>query len=192
MKYIKLFEAFNISFISKPHDPYELMIIPPNKKTKMIMNECRNNEPNLNLVSDLIALGANLDWQDEDKHSWTALHVAIWYNSPQIARMLIDAKAKLDIQDEYTRVALHMATLSDRPEIVRMLIDAKADLDIQDKDGWTALHFAANDVNFKIVEMLVDAGARKNIRNNEGNLPHDFVGHLSKHGVPEELIDILR
>jgi F0F1-type ATP synthase membrane subunit b/b' len=30
MKYIKLFEAF------KPHDPYELMIIPPNKKAEMM------------------------------------------------------------------------------------------------------------------------------------------------------------
>ena len=48
MKYIRLFEDF------EPHDPYELMMVPPNKKAEMIMREIEKDEPNLNLVSDLI------------------------------------------------------------------------------------------------------------------------------------------
>jgi hypothetical protein len=40
------------------------MIIPPNKQAEMIIEEIRKSKPNLNLVSDLIVLGANLDWQD--------------------------------------------------------------------------------------------------------------------------------
>ena len=54
------------------YDIYELMITPPNKKAEMIMDELKKDEPNLNLVRDLIALGANIDWQNHNE--WTALH----------------------------------------------------------------------------------------------------------------------
>jgi ankyrin repeat protein len=87
MKYLKLFENFD------SYDPYELMIIPPNKKAEMIVGEIRKNEPNLNLVSDLIVLGANLEWQDEDNYNYTPLHRASIRGKVEIVRMLIDAGA---------------------------------------------------------------------------------------------------
>ena len=92
MKYIKLFENF------EPYDPYELMITPPNKKAEMLVQEINKREPNLNLVSDLIVLGANLDWQNND--GWTALHWCAYFNHPEIAKMLLDAGADVNIQNE--------------------------------------------------------------------------------------------
>ena len=79
---------------------YQLMITPSNKKGEMIIEEInkleQKLEPNLNIVRDLITLGANLDWQDEDGS--TALHrCAGRSNSPEIARMLIDAGADMNI-----------------------------------------------------------------------------------------------
>ena len=128
MKYLRLFENFD------SYDPYELMIIPPNKKAEMLIEEIKKEDKaNLNLVKDLIVLGANLDWQDNDGR--TALHVCAWNNRPEIARMLIDAGADLNIQNEYGSTALYVSAYWNHPEIARMLIDAGADKTIPTNNG---------------------------------------------------------
>ena len=127
MKYIKLFENF------EDYDPYELMITPPNKKAEMIIREINKREPNLNLVSDLIVLGANLDWQNND--GWTALHWCAYFNHPEIAKMLLDAGADVNIQDEDGYTALHVSAFNNRIEITQVLIDAGADKTIPNNDG---------------------------------------------------------
>jgi len=76
-------------------DPYELMIISPNDKAKMIMIECLHTEPNLELIQALITMGANVNWINE--FSYTPLHFASINNKPEIARMLIDAGADKSI-----------------------------------------------------------------------------------------------
>ena len=127
MKYLKLFEDFN------DYDPYELMITPPNKKGEMLIDEIRKPEPNLNLVSDLIVLGANVDWQDNVGS--TALHWCAYENRSEIARMLIDAGADVNIQEEFGLTALHWCAYKNLPEILRMLLDAGADVNIQNEKG---------------------------------------------------------
>jgi ankyrin repeat protein len=128
MKYIKLFENF------ESYDPYELMIIPPNVKAEMIIEEIKKGEPNLNLVSDLIVLGANLDWQDEGNYGWTALHWATEYCKVEIVKMLIDAGADVNAH-KWGWTPLHWAAGRGKVEIVRMLIDAGARKDIPNEDG---------------------------------------------------------
>ncbi len=173
MKYIKLFENF------EPHDPYELMMIPPNKKAEMIMMECEKDEPNLNLVSDLIVLGANLDWQDE-VYNMTMLHKAAWFGRVEIVRMLIDAGADLDIQNIFGKTILHVAVEGNYPEISQMLIDAGANLDIQDRDGETALHWVAWRNYSEITQMLIDAGANLDIQDKwDQTALHWAVGNVS-------------
>jgi hypothetical protein len=127
MKYIRLFENF------EDYDPYELMITPPNKKSEMLVQEINKREPNLNLVSDLIVLGANLDWQNND--GWTALHWCAYFNHPEIAKMLLDAGADVNIQDEDGYTALHVSAFNNRIEITQVLIDAGADKTIYNNDG---------------------------------------------------------
>ena len=49
MKYIKLFENFG------DYDPYELMILPPNKKGEMFWDEIKKrDDANFDLLRDLI------------------------------------------------------------------------------------------------------------------------------------------
>jgi len=162
MKYIKLFENF------EPHDPYELMIIPPNKKAEMIMEECAKKGPNLNLINDLILLGANLDWQDE-KYGKTSLHWATQYwGNVEIVRMLIDAGADVNLKDNNGDTPLHVAAKYGRVEIVRILINARANLDVQNNHDETPVHYAAMNGNPGIARMLIDAGADETILNDEG------------------------
>ena len=167
MKYIKLFENF------EDYDPYELMITPPNKKAEMLIDEIRKPEPNLNLVGDLILIGANVDWQNND--GWTALHVCAYKNRPEILRMLIDAGADVNIQDNDGWTALHVCAYKNRPEILRMLIDAGADLNMQDNRGRTPLQYCVDWNHSRIAKMLIDAGADKTIPNNNGTLPYELA-----------------
>ena len=110
MKYIRLFENF------EDYDPYELMITPPNKKAEMLIDEINKREPNLNLVSDLIVLGTNLDWHDNIGE--TALHRCVYNNHSRILRMLIDAGADLNVRDNSGRTALDWCAIYDHPEIL--------------------------------------------------------------------------
>jgi ankyrin repeat protein len=169
MKYLKLFENFD------SYDPYELMIIPPNKKAEMIVKEIYKDEPNLNLINDLIVLGANLDWQDEDDYNSTPLHVAASWGEVEITRMLIDAGANVNLQDKWGKTSLHWAAFYGQVEIVRMLIGAGANVNLQTNGGWTPLHWAARRGEVEIARMLIDAGARKDIPNEDGNLPYDLT-----------------
>ena len=128
MKYIKLFENF------EPYDPYELMITPPNKKGEMLVREIeKKGKANLNLVGDLITLGANIDWQDN--YGSTALHCCARANHPEIAKMLIDAGADVNIQHNYGSTALHCCASYNHPKIARMLINAGADKTIPNNNG---------------------------------------------------------
>ena len=143
MKYLKLFENF------EDYDLYELMIIPPNKKGEMLVSEVEKPEPNLNLVSDLIALGANIDWQDD--YGWSALHQCVMYNHPEIAKMLIDAGADLNIQGNRGWTALYVCARWNHLEIARMLIDAGADKTIPSNDGTLPYELAETE---KLKELL--------------------------------------
>ena len=127
MKYLKLFEDFN------DYDPYELMIIPPNKKGEMLVNEVEKPEPNLDIVRDLITLGANLDWQDD--YGRTALHYCGQYDHLEIAKMLIDAGADVNIQHSRGWTPLHIFTFYNHSRIVRLLLDVGADKTISDNNG---------------------------------------------------------
>ena len=128
MKYLKLFENF------EDYDPYELMMVPPYKKGEMLFKEIeKRDKANLNLVRDLITLGANLDWQNEDGQ--TVLHKCARWNSPEIARMLLDAGADVNVQDGDGWTALHVSAFNNRLEITQVLIDAGADKTIPNNDG---------------------------------------------------------
>jgi ankyrin repeat protein len=129
MKYLKLFENFD------SYDPYELMIIPPNKQAEMINHQIRKPIPNMNLVQDLIVLGANLDWQDELSQDRTPLHLAIYSNFSKIVRMLIDAGADVEAKTNSGMTPLHWASYKDNIELAKLLLDAGADLEAKDNEG---------------------------------------------------------
>jgi ankyrin repeat protein len=184
MKYLRLFEDFD------SYDPYELMIIPPNKKAEMIVGEIYKDEPNLNLINDLIALGANVNWQNGDNYNYTPLHLAVREESVEIARMLIGAGADLDVQDTWgSKTPLHDAALWGRIEIARMLIDAGASVDVQDNDGRTPLHDAAKYGKIEIVKMLIDAKADVNVQDKWDNTPLHWAAIKGNEEIAQMLID---
>ncbi len=170
MKYLRLFENF------ESYDPYELMIISPQKKAKMIMQECEKDKPNLHLIRDLITLGADVNWYDEEEtFDLTALHKASRYGHKEIARMLIDAGADINIKDGDGWTPLHWASNNSQIEITKMLIDAGADENVQDNKGRTPLHMAARWNEIEVAKILIDAGSRFDIETNSGYTPYQMA-----------------
>ena len=100
------------------YDIYELMITPPNKKAEMIIEEINKLEPNLNLVSDLITLGANLELRDDE--GWSALFWCAFMNQPDIARMLIDAGADKTMPRNDGRVPYQLAHSQELQELLKV------------------------------------------------------------------------
>ena len=152
------------------YDIYELMMIPPNKKAELIVKELHKGvEADLNLIKNLIVLGANLEWQGDSDSSWPVLHMFVIYNQIDIAKMLIDAGADVSIRDEYERTALHVCANWNHPEILGMLLDAGVDVNIQDERGETALYRCAWKNHPELARILIDAGADVNIQDDNGS-----------------------
>lgn len=94
-------------------------------------------------------------------------------NNTEIAKLLIDAGANVNIQiDYFGAMPLHCAALNSSIDVARMLIDAQANVNFQNKDGETPLHWAARgrkpyEVNSKkkkeTVQLLIDKGADVNV-----------------------------
>jgi ankyrin repeat protein len=113
-----------------------------NKKAEMLNSQIRKPIPNMNLVQDLITLGANLDWQDELSSNRTSLHLAVYHNFSKIAKMLIDAGADTNIQDSWGDTPLHVAIMKNNSIIAQMLLDAGARTDIQNHSGKVPFYYA--------------------------------------------------
>jgi ankyrin repeat protein len=119
----------------KTYDPYELMIIPPNKKTEMIVGEIKGDETNLNLVRDLITLGANLDWRDEEFLGMTVLHIAVFWNNMEAVRILVEAGADVNAQDDDGCTPYDLASLYMRDDELREYLMLRTNLTANFNNG---------------------------------------------------------
>ena len=113
-------------------DIYELMIIPPNKKAEMIMDEVVKENPDISLIKTLIQFGANVDWQDEGGR--TPLHWSAYSDNIQIADELLHAGANINAQDSCGQSPI-FATLwafKINVDMILFLIKRGIDINIQD------------------------------------------------------------
>uniref|UniRef100_A0A0G4FF66 Uncharacterized protein n=1 Tax=Chromera velia CCMP2878 TaxID=1169474 RepID=A0A0G4FF66_9ALVE len=76
-----------------------------------------------------------------------------------IVRLLVDAKANVDMEDQDGMTAVMVASVNGHTDIVRLLVDAKANVDMLNKHGNTALLVASDEGHADIVRLLVDAKA---------------------------------
>lgn len=93
-------------------------------------------------IKQLINMGASLDIVDniQDK---TALHWAVSANNIELIRILLEAKAPLDILSVGKNSVLHIAVTNGHTTALQDLLGAKAPLEARDHAGWTPLHCAA-------------------------------------------------
>lgn len=98
---------------------------------------------------------------------FTALMHAAQHNRADIAKLLIDAGAKVNQRNKNDVSALLVAAMSNAPDVAKLLVKAGADINyVQKGDGATPLSVAARDVSFDVAKVLVEAGADVNKRIN--------------------------
>ena len=166
MKYIRLYEDFEkyLKPLGKlertgdsSYDPYELMLIPPGKKAEMIMKECEFEHPNVDLIRDLVDLGADLEFYSETLGM--PLRSAVFYGKLEVVKILLEGGASLD------STLLQVAIWRDSKAIFKLLLEAGADPNTFDRKNETALHTAARYTrDIEVFRLLLEAGSDPNVK----------------------------
>jgi hypothetical protein len=118
-------------------------------------------------VALLLKYGANINLKDKSR-GYTAVIWAALKGKIECLKLLIDAKADLNLQDTNGLTAVMRAALNGEIKCLKLLIDAKADLNLQDTDGDTAVMWAARRGYIECLKLLIDAKADLNLQNKNG------------------------
>lgn len=131
----------------------------------LLMRAARNGHSGQ--VFDLLALGADVDAQDED--GWTALHWAASHTGdPGTARArrcaaacrwLLRHRADLDKANHDGHTALMMAAAIRDHDTVRVVLEHGADPNLEDGDGRTAWDYAREEEALPVLATLREFGA---------------------------------
>ncbi len=157
------------------------------------------------MVELLLGAGADVNVK-EDLFSYddetTPLHLAMLHDGPEIAKLLLEAGANIEVRDSEGRTPLHWAVLSgaDSTVMIDFLLDQGAVIEAKSADGFTPLHFALGagalkgyvSASFPSAQVLVDRSANVNAASSEssgGVTPLHLAagrGHVSIEGLSQE------
>ncbi len=112
------------------------------------------------------------------KDGFTALHLAVFAQQAEAARVLIDQGADVNARSggEVARVPpLGTAAFVRSVHMARLLLDAGADVNGCGEGGFTALHSAAQNGDEELVRLLLGRGADPSIALPDGRRPADLA-----------------
>ena len=122
-------------------------------------------------VSEALQVANDID--DTDFVLGSALHLTVVEQQPEMAEILIDGGADIDLVSEINgRTALLLASELGDLEMVHVLLEHGADIQMRDNLGQTARHLATRFGQESVVKALLNAGANIDIRDSgEGMTP---------------------
>ncbi len=131
-----------------------------------IPSSAKEPKKTCNWVEKFLTYKPKLDFmQLKGDGGFSAMHLAARFGFVDIARLLLDNGATLDIRSLLTGgTPLHTAASANQIDFAKMLIKRKANLEIVDKLGSTPLLTATMRTDPDMVEVLVDAGAAINVK----------------------------
>lgn len=110
---------------------------------------------------------------------FTALHLAVFAEQADAARVLIGHGADVNVQSQgpIARVPpLGTAAFVGSAPLARLLLDAGADIDGQGEGGFTALHAAAQSGNEELARLLLERGADASLSAADGKRAANLAG----------------
>ena len=140
------------------------------RKKTILHIACMNGD--LGVVKALIET-EGIDLDIVDKEECTPLCIAIRDSHFEIAKLLIEAGADVNLGGGYFGSALHLAVVRANLLLVDMMIKRRAEVNVVDCDGNTPLHFMMNifsksETKYRaIAESLVMSGSKPNSKNKE-------------------------
>ena len=100
----------------------------------------------------------------------TPLFMACQYGHIECARLLLKAKAMVDLRDAEICSALYKACGFGQLECARLLLESKATVDLPAKCGATPLMIAAENGHAPVVQLLLEAKASTTLRGGRRDL----------------------
>lgn len=112
-----------------------------------------------------------------DEWSCSSLHIAARKKAPNLAGLLLQKGANVNLVDKSGDTPLHIAVKREAREIVLLLLDHGVDTEIRDRNGHTALHAALSGwMNEDILSILIEKDVYIEARDSSGRTPlHNAV-----------------
>ncbi|MBM4407636.1 MAG: ankyrin repeat domain-containing protein [Chloroflexi bacterium] len=141
-------------------------------------------------VGDLARLGALLAADPDlvnarSNDGWTALHLAVFFDEPAAASLLVEAGSDLHARADGfgAPMPLHSAAAGNSLDSVRLLLAAGARPNEAQAGGWRPIHSAAQNGNPAMVGALRAHGAAPAVVNDTGRTPADLASGEAAAGV---------
>jgi len=145
MKYLKLLVAVigivvfsSVSAVSKKFELHQAVI-----------------DKDISLVTRLLSKGAEInELGSRFFGNGSALHLAVREGYADIAKLLLDRGAEVDVLDPFDVTPLHNAAWNGNIDLFKLLLDAGADIEASTYDGNTPLSLAQNNNQPKVAELI--------------------------------------
>lgn len=112
------------------------------------------NNHDFESVKLLIKQGADINKIGRDGNEGSALHLAVRSDQQEIAQLLIDLGAVVDMRDYNDYTPLHNAAWNGNLDMVKLLLKAGADLNATHYAGHTPLSSARDNNQTEVVEFI--------------------------------------
>ena len=99
----------------------------------------------------------------------SALMLASFFGRSDVAALLLDRGARIDLRDKHDETALMWAARWGHVEVVRLLLARGAECNLQNVHGETALMWASSEGHEAAVSLLLECGASVSLANRIAN-----------------------
>lgn len=119
----------------------------------------------------------------------TPLHLACQMGKPELARILIDNRAKVNLYNADGLTPLHCAVKSGKLETVKILVEHGAFMNVAENiQGCTELHLATTMGYGDIASYLAQNGSSPEIKDNKGRTPVDNAFYYGQNQVGYDML----
>nr|BAB86856.1 skeletrophin [Mus musculus] len=124
-----------------------------------------------NVARALDLLRRHPDQVDTKNQGRTALQLAAYLGQVELVRLLLQARASMDLPDDEGNTVLHYTAMGNQPEATRVLLSARCAVDARNGTRSTALHVAVQRGFLEVVKILCERGCDVNLPDAHADTP---------------------
>jgi uncharacterized protein len=134
-------------------------------------------------VKKQLKKGIKVDATTDELDAYTALGWAAYYGHKDVAELLLEEGASIDVQNLSGYTPLMAAAQTGHNRLVRFLLEKGANPNMATKNGDTALIYASMFGNAETVQALLEKGADRRATNKLGDTAETLANALGRSDV---------